>query len=116
MIKLLIKWAVLTLALWVLATYTPIIHIDEPKTLIYAAAVLGLLNTLLRPILKLISFPITLLTLGLFSFVVNGLMLWLVPFLVKGITVSSFMWAIIGAFAISLITGLLNHILIGEED
>lgn len=116
MLKIIIKWATLTLSLWILATYVPqAVHVDEPKTLIWGALALGLLNALIRPILKLISFPVTLLTLGLFSFVINGLMLWLVPLFVKGITVSSFLWAILGAIAISFITGLLNHMLISDE-
>jgi putative membrane protein len=114
--KLLVKWATLTLAIYILATYTPAMTIAEPKVAVFAALALGLLNALVRPILKLLALPITLLTFGLFSLVINGLMLIIVPRLVSGVTVNGFWWGVAGAAIISLVTSILNRMLLGSEN
>jgi putative membrane protein len=116
MMKLLVKWATLTVAIYILATYTPAMTIAEPKVAVFAALALGLLNALVRPILKLFAFPITLLTFGLFSLVINGLMLIFVPKFVSGVTINGFWWGVAGAAIISLITSILNRLLLGSED
>ena len=114
--RLLVKWATLTLAIYVLATYTPAMTIAEPKTAVFAALALGLLNALVRPILKLFALPITLLTFGLFSLVINGFMLIIVPKFVSGVTVNGFWWGVGGAAMISIITSILNRLLLGSEE
>ncbi len=116
MMKLLVKWATLTVAIYILATYTPAMTITEPKVAVYAALALGLLNVLVRPILKLLALPITLITFGLFSLVINGFMLIIVPRFVDGITVNGFWWGVIGAACISIITSFFNHLLLGSDD
>jgi putative membrane protein len=116
MMKLLVKWATLTVAIYVLATYTPAMTITEPKVAVFAALALGLLNTLVRPILKLFALPITLLTFGLFSIIINGLMLIFVPKFVSGVTINGFWWGVAGAAIISLITSIMNRMLLGSED
>jgi putative membrane protein len=76
-----------------------------------AAFLLGIVNTILRPILVFITFPITLLTLGLFLLVINGLMLWLVSVLVRGFHVSGFWSAVLGSILISIVSWILSRFL-----
>jgi putative membrane protein len=76
-----------------------------------AALLLGLVNVTLRPILLLLTLPLTVLTLGLFALVINGAMLALVASVVKGVHVAGFGSAILGAVIISLVGGLLSWLL-----
>lgn len=79
------------------------------------ALVLAVLNVTLRPILKLISLPITILTLGVFALVVNGFVFWLVPFIVKSFVIDTFWWAVLGAIIVSIITGILDRVILGSD-
>jgi len=72
---------------------------------------LGIVNAILRPVLVFLTFPITLVTLGLFLLVINGLMLWLVSALVKGFYVSGFWGAVLGSILISLVSWVLSWFL-----
>ena len=77
----------------------------------FSAFLLGIVNAVIRPILILLTLPLTLLTLGLFLLVVNGLMLWLVAALVKGFYVNGFSGAVIGSILISIVSWVLSRIL-----
>jgi putative membrane protein len=79
-------------------------------SLAIAAAVLGLLNALVRPILWFITLPITILTLGLFLVVLNAIMLELTAALVPGFDIDGFGWAIVGAIVLSLVTLVTDRI------
>ncbi|MEP7116207.1 MAG: phage holin family protein [Acidobacteriota bacterium] len=98
----LIHWIVLAVALWVTAQIVPGVVVTSWGALAVGAAALGVVNTIVRPVLALLTFPITLLTLGLFYFVVNGAAFGLAAALVPGFDVRSFLSAILGA----LVTGL----------
>ena len=111
-IKLLIHWAVSALFLYVLAFLFRGIVIDGVLAAIVAAVVLGLINVTLKPILQIISLPITFLTLGIFYLVVNGLMLMLVSALVPGFHVSSFGTA----FFAAIILSLLNAVFVKKDE
>jgi len=76
-----------------------------------AAFLLGIVNTIIKPILVLLTLPLTVLTLGLFLLVINGLMLWLVSALVRGFHVSGFWGAVFGSILISLVSWLLSRFL-----
>jgi len=76
-----------------------------------AAFLLGIVNTIIKPILVLFTLPLTILTLGLFLLVINGLMLWLVSALVRGFHVSGFWGAVFGSILISLVSWLLSKFL-----
>jgi len=76
-----------------------------------AAFLLGIVNTIIKPILVLLTLPLTILTLGLFLLVINGLMLWLVSALVRGFHVSGFWGAVFGSILISLVSWLLSKFL-----
>jgi putative membrane protein len=88
----------------------PGIHIASFPALAVAALVLGLLNALVKPILVLLTLPITVMTLGLFYFVVNGLTFALTSALVPGFNIDSFWWAILGALVVSLFSWFIGSV------
>lgn len=98
----LLNWVVVAAALWVTARIVPGVTVSGWGALIVGAAVLGVVNTVVRPVLTLLTLPITLLTLGLFYLVVNGVAFALAAALVPGFEVASFLSAVLGAF----VTGL----------
>jgi len=102
--RFLIHWLVIALALWVTASILPGVEVSSWTSLAIAAIVLGLLNALVRPILVLLTLPITVLTLGLFYLIVNGFTFLLASKLVPGFEVSTFWWAVLGALVMSLIS------------
>jgi putative membrane protein len=108
--KLLTNLFVNGLAVGLAAYLLPSVAIETWQALLVATVVLGVLNTLVRPILKLISLPITILTLGLFSLVINGLMVWLTSNWVSGFTVENFWWAIGFSIVLSMISTFLSWI------
>lgn len=115
MLTLLVKWLINALAIFLVGRYLQGIHIPDYQTALWAALFLGILNVTLRPILKILSFPITLLTLGLFSFIVNGFTFWLAAKFVEGFKVDTFWWAVLGALIVSVISTVLNRIVLGSD-
>src|SRR6476646_7270864 len=109
--RLLITWLINTLALLALSYMFTSIHVDGFTTALIAALVLGLINTLIRPLLVLLTLPVTLLTLGLFIFVINGLLFWLVANFVSGFTVGGFWAGVFGAIVYSVISWALSSLL-----
>jgi len=77
--------------------------------------VLGLINTLIRPILVILTLPVTILTLGLFIFVINGLLFWFVGSLDLGLRVDDFWSAVLGAIVYSVISWLLSALVLGRR-
>ena len=75
-----------------------------------AAVVLGLLNVLVKPVLILLTLPVTIVTLGLFLFVINALVFWFVGSILSGFRVEGFWWAVIGAILYSVISSLLQSL------
>ena len=106
--RLLLIWIVNTVTLFALPHLLETVQVDSFTTALTAALVLGLVNTLIRPILLVLTLPITFLTLGLFIFVINGLMFWVVADIVPGFQVTSFSAAIVAAFVYSVISWLLT--------
>ncbi len=98
-------------AIGVVAQILPGIQVDGAWAVIVAALLLGLVNATLRPILILLTLPITLVTFGLFALVINGAMLALVASIVKGVHVASFGNAVVGGLLISLVGSLLGWLL-----
>ncbi len=87
------------------------IHVDSYGALIWTAIVVGILNALIKPILFILTLPLTLFTLGLFTFVINGFILWLAGELVGGFHVDSMGAGILGAIVVSLVSFFLNWLL-----
>jgi putative membrane protein len=112
MMRLLLIWLINTIALFVLPLILETVQIDSFTTALVAALVLGLINTLIRPILIFFTFPVTVLTLGLFILVINGLMFWAASDLVQGFQVAGFSSAVMGALLYSVISWLLSAIFI----
>jgi len=99
---MLIKWLTVTIAFFVAEWLVPGFEIDSIYIALIAAALLGLLNITLKPLLILFTLPFTIITLGLFLFVINGLMLWFLASFIAGFSVSGFWAAFFGALVISL--------------
>jgi putative membrane protein len=106
----LVHWVVTAVALAVGARVVPGIVVASGGTLLVAALVLGLVNAVIRPVLTILTLPITVLTLGLFYLVVNGLAFALAAWLVPGFTVASLGSAIGGALVVSIVSSLLGWI------
>src|SRR5579864_6570876 len=98
---LLLRWLLNTVALFVVANLVPGFHYRDLTTLAIAALVLGLLNAIVRPVLWLLTLPLTILTLGLFLFVLNAIMLELTAYLVPGFRIDGFVYALIGAIVLA---------------
>jgi putative membrane protein len=101
---------VITVAILVAATILRKgIHVDSLTTAIIAAAILGIINAFLRPVLLILTLPLTILTLGVFTFVLNAFMLLLVAYFVPGLEIDGFSWAFLGALIISIVSWIANH-------
>jgi putative membrane protein len=111
MVRMLIGWLLNALALLAVAYLLPSIKVDSFVTALIAALVLGLVNTLLRPILVILTLPVTLLTLGLFLLVINGLLFWAVGSFLDGFSVGGFWSGVLGAILYSVISWLLASLL-----
>ena len=100
--KIIVRWLLLAAALLLVAYLYPGVRLSSFGEAMIAAFVLGLFNTLLRPILVLLTLPVTLLTLGLFLFVINALMFWAAAEVLDGFGVAGFAAALIGSLIYSL--------------
>src|SRR5436305_5879938 len=107
---LIVRWLANTLALFIVVTVVPHFHYNSFVTLAIAAAVLGLLNAIVRPILFFLTLPLTIVTLGLFLIVLNALMLELTAWLAPGFRIDDFVAAIIGAIVLAIISWITNRI------
>lgn len=110
--KLLLVWLINAVALIAVAYLVPGISVSSFITALVAALVLGLVNTVVRPVLVVLTLPVTLLTLGLFIFVLNGLLFWFVGSFISGFVVSGFWAAVIGAIVYSIVSWALSALLL----
>jgi putative membrane protein len=104
MLTLIARWIINAAALLLVAYLYPGVMVQTFFAALIAALVLGLVNAVVRPILVLLTLPVTILTLGLFLFVVNALLFWLVAEIVQGFRVTGFVAALIGSLLYSVIT------------
>ncbi len=102
MLKIIVRWLLLAAALLLVAHLYPGVVVQSFGAAMIAALVLGLLNTLLRPLLVLLTLPVTLITLGLFLFVINALMFYFAAQMLDGLQVAGFTAALIGSLIYSL--------------
>jgi len=112
--RLLITWLINAAALFALPFLMDSVRVDGFVTALVAALVLGLVNTLIRPLLVLLTLPVTVLTLGLFIFIVNGLMFWAVASFVDGFQVAGFWSAVGGALLYSIISWALSSLILDK--
>ncbi|MBB5017106.1 putative membrane protein [Chitinivorax tropicus] len=107
-------WIVNTVCLLLVTQLVPGIYLDGWVRALMVALALGLLNTFVRPVLRLLTLPITLLTLGLFILVLNALLFWLVSYVIKGFHVAGFGAAFWGAMVYGVLSWLASVMLLGD--
>ena len=105
--SIIINWLISSFAIVITAYLLPGIHLSGFKAALLTAVVLGLINAVIKPVLKLLTLPLTIMTLGLFSLVLNALLIMLTARLVPGFQVQGFLWAL----AFSLVLALVNWVL-----
>ena len=105
LIRLFCHWVILVIGLYLVTLITPI-SFDAPKDLLWAAVVLIIFNSILKPLLILFTLPLVVLSLGLFLLIINAIVLYTVPHFVPGFHVPGFWSAFFGSILLSLITGL----------
>ncbi len=110
--RLLLAWLINAAALFALPYLMQSIRVDNFVTALIAALVLGLVNTLIRPVLVLLTLPVTVLTLGLFILVINALLFWAVASFVSGFQVAGFWSALGGALLYTVISWALSALLL----
>lgn len=110
--RLLLIWLINALSLLAVAFLMPSISISSFGAALIAALVLGLVNTLIRPVLVLLTLPVTLLSLGFFILVINGLLFWFVGSVIQGFVVTGFWAGFLGAIVYSVISWLLSMLLL----
>ncbi|AKQ53548.1 phage holin family protein [Bordetella hinzii] len=108
---LILVWILNAVALLAVAYLLPGIAVASFGSALVAALVLGLLNMLVKPVLVLLTLPITIVTLGLFLIVLNALLFWLAGSILRGFQVNGFWWAVAGAILYSIISGLLSKLI-----
>ena len=113
--NLLIVWLINALALLALPYLVPSVQVDTFFTALVAALILGFLNTLIRPLLVLLTLPVTVLTLGLFVFVINALLFWFVASFVEGFHVAGFWSAFFGWLVYALVSWAASALVFGER-
>jgi len=113
--RLLLTWLINALALLAIKYILPSITVDSFVTALIVAVVLGLINTLIRPIFVILTLPVTILTLGLFIFVINGLLFWAVGSFVPGFHVDGFWAGVFGAIIYSIISWALSAVLLAKK-
>ena len=115
MARILISWLINALALLALPFIFSGIQIQSFATALIVALVLGLVNAVIRPVLVLLTLPVTVLTLGLFILVINALLFWFVASFVEGFNVAGFGSAFFGAIVYALISWALSALLPGKK-
>ena len=113
--NILLRWFINAMTLLAIPYFMKSVHVNDLSTALVAAIVLAFLNTLIRPILLLLTLPITLLTLGLFALVINGLMFWLAAQFIQGFYVASFGSAFLAALLYSIVTTIANWALLPKK-
>lgn len=105
--RLIIRLLVTAAIAFILAQFLPGVHVKEYGTAIWFAVVLGLLNVFLKPLLILLTLPLTLITFGLFLFIINTITVLLASDWVKGFQIDNFGWGLLFSLLLTLITSLL---------
>lgn len=112
---MLLHWGVIALALALTAWILPGVVVSSPLALLLAALVLGFLNAILKPVLVLLTLPITVMTLGIFYFVLNAVLFALAATLVPGFAVAGFGSALLGGIIMGILSAMLGSLLRGER-
>ncbi len=111
MLRFAVRWLATALGIGVAGSVWPGIHVNEVMAAILTALLLGLINATFRPILLILTLPLTLLTFGAFALVINGAMLAIVARFAEGVHVAGFGGAVLGASVVSPVGGVVNRVL-----
>lgn len=111
MLNLLLGWLASAISLLIVAYFVPGFHVDTFVTAVIAAVVIGFINGTLGFVVKLVTFPLRLLTLGLLSLVINAVMLWIATYFVTGFRIDTFVTALIGSVCLSIVNWALRLVL-----
>ena len=106
--KLITHLLLTSLVLLLVAYYIPGIHVDGFYAAFIAAVVLGLLNLFVKPVLFILTLPITILTLGLFMFIINAALFWFAATFIDGFSVDSFGYALLGSLIVTVASAVVN--------
>lgn len=104
------KWLISTVSIILLAYFLPGIHVAGFLVALLVSLVLGVLNTVVRPVLVLLTIPVTVFTLGFFLLAINVLLVYLTVFLVDGFRVDGFLWALGFSIGLSVVSSILSFI------
>ncbi|MCG9893589.1 MAG: phage holin family protein [Thermosynechococcaceae cyanobacterium MS004] len=108
-------WLITAVSLLITTYIIPGFKVESVAAAVIAAVVIGLVSAIVRPVLFLLTLPITILTLGLFSFVVNALTIWVASAFSPGFEIEGFLPALLGSLVLSVVSGFLNG-LFGKDD
>ncbi len=121
LLKWILQWVILTFSITVASYFLPFIYIsgetiwDRIKIAFIAGLLLGLFNLVIKPIIKILSMPINILTLGLFNLIINAGMLWIVDLTLKGLEVNGFRGYVLSSLVISIISIIISKIIFFKE-
>ncbi len=113
---LIFRWIINAVALLIVANIVPGFGIESFYNALIAALILGLVNALVRPLLFILTLPVTILTLGLFTFVINALMIWLASTIVEGFIITGFVPAFFAALILWVISMFTNWLINQAEE
>src|SRR5476649_1129598 len=109
-----LTWIANSLAIWVVAYFFRGVSVASFTDAIVAGAVLSVVNAVVRPVLLILTLPITILTLGLFYFIVTAMCLWLTQALIPGFSVHAFFTTVVASVAIGILSAIINRVLKGS--
>ncbi len=115
MILVITRWLVITVAILLASWLVSGIRIDSLLTAIIAAGILGLINVFIKPVLIILTLPLSIITLGVFTFFINALLLQLVAYMIPGFEVEGFLAAFLGALIISVVSWLANYFIVNHN-
>lgn len=112
---MIVTWLLSAVAVWLTARFVPGVSVQGFEGALWAALTIGLLNALVRPLLVILTLPITFVTLGLFLLVINGAMVALAGYLLDGFEVNGFVPSVIAAVALTLLSSVLGLVFGGDD-
>jgi len=115
MIMIITRWLIITAAILLASQFVPGIEVDKLSTAVIAACVLGLINIFIRPIVVILTLPLSILTLGVFYFFINAFLLELVAYFVSGFEIKNFFSAFLGSLIISIVSWLANSFITSHK-
>jgi len=115
MIMIITRWLIITAAILLASQFVPGIEVDKLSTAVIAACVLGLINIFIRPIVVILTLPLSILTLGVFYFFINAFLLELVAYFVSGFEIKNFFSAFAGSLIISIVSWLANSFITSHK-